>query len=144
MKFKNKIIELLAQYLKKTDQVLDRMDRTDRNVEVMSRALAEDSLKFNNISQEIRDLVEKQDAFLEKLMQLNKVQNTFLEELLQLSKVQNTFSEELIALRKDQIETTRSQGFIREDCDTMREQQGIMLKELISISKRVSAVEERH
>jgi hypothetical protein len=50
MKSEERIIELLAECLKKTDQLLDRMDRTDKSVEIMSRALAEDSIKFNQMN----------------------------------------------------------------------------------------------
>jgi hypothetical protein len=39
MKSEDRIIELLADYLKKTDQLLDRMDRTDRSVDMMSKAI---------------------------------------------------------------------------------------------------------
>jgi hypothetical protein len=47
MKLEDGIIELLAEYLKKTDQVMERMDRTDQNVDIMSMAILEHSLKFN-------------------------------------------------------------------------------------------------
>ena len=88
MKSEEKIIELLADYLKKADQLLDRMDHTERGIEIMSKAIAEDSVKFNKVFGEIKQL--------------------------------------------------------REDQNRMREEQGIMLKELVSLSKRVAVVEEKH
>ncbi len=88
MKSEERIIELLADYLKKADQLLDRMDRTERGIEIMSKAIAEDSVKFNKVFGEIKQL--------------------------------------------------------REDQNRMREEQGIMLKELVSLSKRVAVVEEKH
>lgn len=88
MKSEERIIELLADYLKKADQLLDRMDRTERGIEIMSKAIAEDSVKFNKVFGEIKQL--------------------------------------------------------REDQNRMREEQGIMLKELVSLSKRVAIVEEKH
>ena len=88
MKSEEKIIELLADYLEKADQLLDRMDRTERGIEIMSKAIAEDSVKFNKVFGEIKQL--------------------------------------------------------REDQNRMREEQGIMLKELVSLSKRVAVVEEKH
>jgi hypothetical protein len=81
MKSEDKIIELLALYLKRTDQVLDGMDRTERSVDIMSRAVVDHSVKFNTVNEEIKHL---------------------------------------------------------------REEQGVMLKEFLSISKRVSSIEERH
>ena len=88
MKSEERIIELLADYLKRADQLLDRMDRTERGIEIMSKAIAEDSVKFNKVFGEIKQL--------------------------------------------------------REDQNRMREEQGIMLKELVSLSKRVAVVEEKH
>jgi uncharacterized coiled-coil DUF342 family protein len=87
MKSEDKIIELLAQYQKKTDQLLDRMDSTDRSVEIMSRALVEHSTKFNSVSQEIKS--------------------------------------------------------INQEIKHMREEQGIVLSELLSISRRVASIEDR-
>jgi uncharacterized coiled-coil DUF342 family protein len=87
MKSEGKIIELLTQHLKKTDQLLDRMDSTDRSVEIMSRALVEHSTKFNSVSQEIK--------------------------------------------------------FINQEIKHMREEQGIVLSELLSISRRVASIEDR-
>ena len=88
MKSEERIIGLLADYLKRADQLLDRMDRTERGIEIMSKAIAEDSVKFNKVFGEIKQL--------------------------------------------------------REDQNRMREEQGIMLKELVSLSKRVAVVEEKH
>ncbi|MFM7428682.1 MAG: hypothetical protein ACKO1F_02155, partial [Flammeovirgaceae bacterium] len=59
MKSEERIIELLAEYLKKTDQLLDRMDRTDKSVEIMSRALAEDSIKFNQMNGKFNEMNQK-------------------------------------------------------------------------------------
>jgi hypothetical protein len=88
MKLEDRIVELLAEYLKKSDQLLERMDRTDNGIGIMSRAIAEHSIKFNKTSEDIKQL--------------------------------------------------------REEQNRMREEQGIMLKELISLSKRVAVVEEKH
>lgn len=46
MKLEERIIELLAEYLKKGDLLTDRADRTDRSIEVMSRAIAANDVKF--------------------------------------------------------------------------------------------------
>jgi chromosome segregation ATPase len=102
MKSEEKIIELLAEYLKKADQLLDRMDRTERGIDIMSKAIAEHSVKFNKVFDEIKQL------------------------------------------REDQNRLSEDQNKLREEHNRMREEQGIMLKELVSISKRVAVVEEKH
>jgi uncharacterized membrane protein len=79
MKSDDRIIELLAEYLKKTDQLLDRMDRTDKSVEIMSRALAEDSIKFNQMNEKFNLMNEKFDI-------VNQDIKTMLGELISLSK----------------------------------------------------------
>ena len=88
MNLEERIIELLAEYLKKSDQLSDRADRTERGIEIMSRALAENDVKFNAMNEKF-----------------------------------NVVSQEIKQLREDQ---------------------GIVLKELISLSKRVAVVEEKH
>jgi hypothetical protein len=106
MKSEERITELIAEYIRKSDQLLDRMEQTDKqteqtnkNIDIMSRAMAANDIKFNVVSQEIKQL--------------------------------------------------------REDQNKMREEQGVMfnksnddikqlLKELVSLSKRVAVVEEKH
>ncbi len=95
MKSEERIAELMAEYLRKSDQLLDRMENTDkhteqtnRNIDMMSRAMAENDVKFNVVSQEIKQLREYQNK--------------------------------------------------------MREEQGVLLKELVPLSKRVGVVEEKH
>jgi|JI10StandDraft_1071094.scaffolds.fasta_scaffold487317_2 endonuclease III-like uncharacterized protein len=72
MKSEDKTIELLAQYLKRTDQLLDRMDNTDRSVEIMSRAIVEHSLKFNSVNQEIKNMREEQRIMISELLSISK------------------------------------------------------------------------
>ncbi len=79
MKSEERIIELLAEYLKKADQLLDRMDRTDksteqtnRSVDIMSRAIVDHSLKFNKVNEDIRQLREDQGVMLKELVSLSK------------------------------------------------------------------------
>ena len=85
MKSEERILELLSEYLHKTDRILERMEKSDRNVEIMSKAILDHSLKFNQISAEIKRLSEENNK--------------------------------------------------------LREDQGIMIRELVSISKRVSNLE---
>ncbi|MNC92211.1 hypothetical protein D3C83_85960 [compost metagenome] len=63
------------------------MEQTDRNVEIMSKAILDHSIKFNEITAVIKNL--------------------------------------------------------NEENNSMREDQGIMLKELLAISKRVSKLEDK-
>lgn len=72
MKSEERIIELLADYLKKADQLLDRMDHTERGIEIMSKAIAEDSVKFNKVFGEIKQLREEQGIMLKELVSLSK------------------------------------------------------------------------
>jgi hypothetical protein len=122
MKSEDKIIELLADYLKKNDQLLDRMDRTDRSVDIMSKAILEHSIKFNKTSAEIKQLHEEQLGLREDQRQMRKDQ---------------------LGLREDQVQMRKDQLGLREDQVQMRKDQGKMLKELISLSKRVSSVEKK-
>jgi hypothetical protein len=94
MNAEERILELMDEYLKKGDQLLERSDRTERGIEIMSRALAENDLKFNVMN--------------EKFNMINEKFNVVNQEIKQL-----------------------------------REEQGIMLRELVSISKRVTVVEEK-
>ncbi|MBL7872625.1 MAG: hypothetical protein JNM78_13495 [Cyclobacteriaceae bacterium] len=72
MKSEDKIIELLAQKLKKTDQVLDRMDGTERSVDIMSRAVVDHSIKFNTVNEGIKHLREEQGVMLNELLSISK------------------------------------------------------------------------
>lgn len=79
MKSEDRILELLAEYLHKTDQVLDSTEQTNRSVEIMSKALADHSVKildhstrFNNVQQEIKQSREDQGIMLRELVSLSK------------------------------------------------------------------------
>ncbi len=113
MKSEERIIELLADYLKKADQLLDRMDRTERGIDIMSRAIADNNVKFNLMN----------EKFNAEMKQLREDQNR---------------------LSQDQNRLSQDQNRLREEHNRMREEQGIMLKELVSLSKRVTVVEEKH
>lgn len=106
MKAEDRILEIMAEYLRKTDQLLERMkktdeqaDRTNRSVEMMARAIAENDIKFNQTNEKFNVMNEKFN--------------------LQFAKVNDNIK-------------------------SLREDQGIMLKELVSLSKRVSFLEEKH
>jgi hypothetical protein len=98
MKSEERITELLAEYLLKADQLIDRMDRTDHSVEIMSRAIAANDIKFIAQNEKFNLMNEK---FNEKF---------------------NVVNQEIKQLREDQ---------------------GVMLRELVSLSKRVAVVEEK-
>lgn len=72
MKSEDRIIELLAEYLKKTDQLIDRMGNTDRGIDIMSKAIAEHSIKFNKVNDNINHLREDQGVMLKELVSLSK------------------------------------------------------------------------
>jgi hypothetical protein len=91
MNAEDRIIELLAEYLQKTDRLLDRMEKTDRNVDTMSKAIADHSLKFIEMNGKFNEMSARFNARF----------------------------------------------------DEMKEEQGIMLKELLSISRRVATLEDK-
>ena len=109
MKAEDKILELLADYLKKSDQLLDRMDKTERGIEIMSKALAEHSIKFNESNEKFNVINEKFNVINEKFNESNEKFNVVNQEIKQL-----------------------------------REENSIVLKELVSLSKRVAEKEEKH
>jgi predicted nuclease with TOPRIM domain len=119
MKSEERIIELLAEYLKKTEQLLDRMDRTDKSVEIMSRALAEDGIKFNQMNEKFNEMNEK---FNEMNQRFDERNQRFEEKFTQMNSKFDTMNEKFDIINQD----------IK-----------IMLGELISLSKRVSVIEEK-
>jgi hypothetical protein len=113
MKAEERITELLAECLLKADQLIDRMDRTDHSVEIMSRAIAVNDIKF--VAQN------------EKFNSMNEKFNVVNQEIKQLSEDQNRMREE--------------QGVLfNKSNDDIKQ----LLKELVSLSKRVAVVEEKH
>lgn len=124
MNLEEKIIELLAEYRKKGDQLTDRADRTERGIEIMSRALAENDVKFNVMNEKFNAMNEKFNAANEKMNEKFNATNEKMNEKF------NVVNQEIKQLREDQ--------------NSMREEQGVLLKELISLSKRVAVVEEKH
>ncbi|MBS1486512.1 MAG: hypothetical protein JST43_02915 [Bacteroidetes bacterium] len=112
MKNEDRIIELLSEYLQKTDRILDRMEKTDRSVEMMSWAIADHSLKFNEMNSKFNEMNSK---FNEMNSKFNEMNSKFNE-------TNTKFSYQMAE---------------------MREEQGIVLKELLSISKRVDLLERK-
>jgi hypothetical protein len=86
MKSEERIVELLAEYLKKTDQQMGRMDRTDRNIDIMSKAILEHSLRFNTVNDEIKHLRQDQLVVNDEFKHLRQDQSVIIQELLSLSK----------------------------------------------------------
>ncbi len=93
MKFEDRIIELLAEYLQKTDRLLDRMEKTDkkmeqtnRNVDIISKTTLDHSMtildhnktmlehntKFNIISEQIKQLEETNKIVLTEILSISK------------------------------------------------------------------------
>lgn len=119
MKSEDRIIELLAEYLQKTDQILDQMKQTDRNVDMMSRAIAEQSVRSNEQGARFNQMRE------EFQVEMKEMRGEFQSEI---KSIETRFQSEMKELKID----------IRD----MKQEQNIMLKELISLSKRVTTVED--
>lgn len=71
MKAEDRILGLLSEYLQKTDRLLDRMERTDkqteqtnRNVETISRAMLEHSVRFNKVNDQILRVAEENQLLM--------------------------------------------------------------------------------
>ena len=116
MKAEDKILELLADYLKKSDQLLDRMDKTERGIEIMSKALAEHSIKFNESNEKFNVINEKFNVINEKFNVINEKFN----------------------------ESNEKFNVVNQEIKQLREENSIVLKELVSLSKRVAEKEEKH
>ncbi len=79
MKAEDKIVELLAEYLHKTDRLLDSMEMTDKNmdrvgknIDIMSKAILEQNSKFNLINQRIDKSSHIQEAILNEILSISK------------------------------------------------------------------------
>ena len=86
MKAEERILELLAEYLQKTDKLLDRMEQTDRNVDIMSKAILEHSIKFNQVTNELKRLGEDTNRLSVENNHMREDQGIVLQELLSISK----------------------------------------------------------
>ena len=65
MKADDRIVELLAKHPHKTDRLLERMEKTDKNIDIMSKAILEQNSKFNEINQ-------RQEAVLKEILSISK------------------------------------------------------------------------
>lgn len=72
MKSEERILELLAEYLQKTDRILEKMQQTDCNVDLMSKAILDHSIKFNQVNTEIKSLNEMNQGMLKELLSISK------------------------------------------------------------------------
>lgn len=134
MKSEERIIELLAEYLQKTDQILDQMKQTDRSVGIMSRAIAAQDVKYN----------EHAARFNEINLKFNEIRVEFQSEMKQMkTEYQSEMKEIKTDIRNLSSEFQSEIKEIKTDIRDLREDQGIMLKELVSISKRFSVVESK-
>ena len=130
MKSEDRIIELLAEYLQKTDQILVQMKQTDRNVDMMSRAIAEQSVRSNEQGARFNQMRE------EFQVEMKEMRGEFQSEM---KEMRGEFQSEIKSIE------TRFQSEMKElkiDIRDMKQEQNIMLKELISLSKRVTTVED--
>jgi archaellum component FlaC len=125
MKAEDRIIELLAEYLKKADQMQDNMERTDNSIKIMSRAIAEHSIKFNTITEEIRQMREDQTREMKQIRE---------DQTREMKQIREDQTREIKQLRDDQT------GEMKQ----LHDDQGVMLRELVSLSKRVAVVEEKN
>lgn len=147
MKSEDRIVGLLAGYLQKVDQLLDRMSRTDRSVDIMSRALAENSIKFNDHNAKF---IEHSAKFNEQNAKFNDHSVKFNEQNAKFNEHNVKFNEHSVRFNQLQEEIKSSQASHQGEMKILngriyglQSEQNIMLKELLSLSKRVSVVESK-
>ena len=106
MNAEERILELLAEYLNKTDRILDRMEKTDKqsekteqSIQLLAKTVIEHDLKFLTVQNWIRQINE------------------------------------------DAAETRMNIKRLSEDGNRLRQENGILITELLSLSKRVTNVE---
>lgn len=79
MKNEDKILELLAEYLKKTDQALERFDKMQENIVQHSQQFEKHAQQFDRHWEEILTLRQEsmkrqvqQDALLQEIFSISK------------------------------------------------------------------------
>ncbi len=114
MKNEEKIIELLSEYLQKTDRTLERMEKSDKKFDEVQAELAKHSDRIDLAYAELTKHFKKIDLAYDVLMK---------------------HSDELISLRKASDE-------LRKESMKREIQQEALLKEIFSISRRVANIED--
>lgn len=97
MKSEDRIIELLAEYMKLGDQLKDSADRTERSIEVMSRALAANDVKFNGMNEKFNSMNEK---FNHEIKQLHEHDIRLREDQNRMREEQAVLLRELVSISK--------------------------------------------
>ncbi len=123
MKNEEKILELLAEYLLKTDRSLER-------IEVLQK-------QTHELQSETREL-QKQTHELQK-------------QSLELQKQSLELQKETIELRKEAVELRKETSDLRKETSDLRRESlkheiknDVLLKEILSISRRVITLEEKN
>jgi uncharacterized protein (DUF342 family) len=137
MKSEDRIVEILAEYLQKTDRILDRFEKsdrrsekTDRNISIMSKAIHENDSKTQKV------LVQHSEELKALKKESHELRKEFGRESQELRK---EFGKETQELRKEFGRETQE---IRKELLKIELQNNSMLKELLSISRRVASLED--
>ncbi len=114
MKAEDKILELLAEYLKKTDQTLERMD-----------------LAYDVLIKHSEELIELRKVSEQNQKQIEQNQKQIEQNQKQIEQNQ----QEIVELRKESLD-------LRKESIKHEIQQDVLLKEILSISRRVGNLED--
>ena len=121
MKTEDRILELLAEYLKKTDQTIERMDGANKRMD---------------------DANKRMDAGNKRMDLAYDVLIKHSEELIELRKVSEKNQQEIIELRNESINLRNESLDLRKVSIKHEIQQDVLLKEILSISRRVGNLED--
>jgi hypothetical protein len=80
MKIEAKIIELLAEYLQKTDRILDRLDKHDSIFEKQFKVMMEHSKQIESLRKETLKHSIHQEEILKEIFSISKRVNTLEED----------------------------------------------------------------
>ena len=137
MKAEDRILELLAEYLQKTDRILDRMEKSDRNFEAISRAILDHSAKFNEHNLKFN---EHNVKFNEHSAKFNEHSAKFNEHSAKFNEHNVKFNEQNMKFNEHSVRFNK----VHDQILRVEEKNQMLIEELISLSKRVSRIEDKN
>lgn len=90
MKIEAKIIELLAEYLQKTDRILDRLDKHDGIFEKQFKVMMEHSKQIESLQRESVEYSKRIESLRKETLKHSIHQEEILKEIFSISKRVNT------------------------------------------------------
>ncbi|MBC7921028.1 MAG: hypothetical protein H7Z75_08030 [Ferruginibacter sp.] len=100
MNNEDKIIELLAEYLRKTDRLLERMDRQQQNFEEQGRRMDQHQRNFEEQGQQIKEQNQRMDLAYDVLIKHSEEMLELRKEAKKREIQQETILKEIFAISK--------------------------------------------